>query len=249
MACYVPFNNRNLDISFFVFKPTIVCVDDLIQTLKQFSLYTASESLGCVHSSILTSIHGNKIIWYGAWMKRTDEKRNLLSATLVSILRNVASMAILINHSFFEAYAGESKDGSPAAKFFTGDIVSLRSATLSSSDENSNENRVWYACLAIFKDRFAKMTGARAGVCFRSQSMPRLLGLFVWESLGLCYTHILTSNYRSTVHPYLDGLDIDVKYDIFRVVYVSGDSDLSFQFDPHDRMLGDEVDKNEETYD
>lgn len=122
MACYVPFNSRNLDISFFMFRPTVVYVDDLIEALKQFSCYT--ESLGCVHSSIFTSIHGNmvaiyafllrliefwsiaflcvhqrclvfgrwlvnfcvQIVWYGAWMKRNDENKQLLVSALVSIL-------------------------------------------------------------------------------------------------------------------------------------------------------------------
>lgn len=60
MACYVPFNSRNLDISFFAFRPTVVYVDDLVECLKQFSSYT--ETLGCVHSSIFRSIHGNMVI-------------------------------------------------------------------------------------------------------------------------------------------------------------------------------------------
>ncbi|KAI3455969.1 hypothetical protein Pfo_012632 [Paulownia fortunei] len=221
--------------------PTVVYVDDLVEALKQFSLYT--ESLGCVHSSIFRSIHGNMIIWYGAWMKRSDENKQLLSAALLSVLTNVASMAILMDHSFFEAYAGESRDGSPAAKFFTGDIVSLSSATLSANDPN--ENNVSYACLAIFKDRFHKMDGARAGVCFKSQSMPRIVGLFVWKSLQFCYTYILTSDYRKTVLPYVDGFALDIKYDVFRVVYVSGDNVLSFQFYPEHRMLENEIDNNE----
>jgi len=59
MACSVAFNNKNLEISFFVFKPTIVIIDDLVHGLKQFSLTT--ESLGCVQSSIFRSIHGNMV--------------------------------------------------------------------------------------------------------------------------------------------------------------------------------------------
>ncbi|KAL0398300.1 UNVERIFIED_CONTAM: putative hydrolase [Sesamum radiatum] len=231
-------SKRNLDISFFVFRPTVVHVDDLVDALRQFSLYT--ESLGCVHSSIFRSIHGNMIIWYGAWMKRTHENKQLLSATLLSVLANVASMAILIEHSFFDAYAGESRDGSPAAKFFTGGIVSLSSATLS-----ANETGVSYDCVPMFKDRFQKMDGATAGVCFKSQSMPRIVGLFVWKSLQCCYTYILTSEYRKTVVRYLDGFALDIKYDVFRVVYVSGDSVLNVQFCPQHTVLENEVDKNE----
>lgn len=59
MACSVAFNNKNLEISFFVFKPTIVIIDDLVHGLKQFSLTT--ETLGCVQSSIFRSIHGNMV--------------------------------------------------------------------------------------------------------------------------------------------------------------------------------------------
>lgn len=163
------------------------------------------------------------------------------------MLTNVANMAILVDHSFFDAYAGESRDGSPAAKFFTGDIVTLNSATLSANE--SNENGVSYACLAIFKDQFLKMDGARAGVCCKSQSMPRIVGLVVWKSLQFCYTYILTSDYRNKVLPYLDGFAVDVKYDVFRVVYVSGDNVLNVPFYPHQhRMLEDEVDKNNEAY-
>lgn len=64
MACSVsvPFNNQNLDTSFFVFKPTVVIVDDLVHGLKQFSLTT--ESLGCVQSSIFRSIHGNMVTFF-----------------------------------------------------------------------------------------------------------------------------------------------------------------------------------------
>ncbi|KAI3466847.1 hypothetical protein Pfo_023510 [Paulownia fortunei] len=234
MACYVPFNNRNLDVSFFLFRPIVVHADDLVEALKQFSSYT--ESLGCVHSSIFRSIHGNMIIWYGAWMKRTNEKKQMLIAALLSMLTNVANMAILTDHSFFDAYAGESRDCSPAAKFFTGDIVSLSSATLSAN--RLNENSVSYACLAIFKDRFHKTDGARAGVCFKSQSMPRIVGLIVWKSLQFCYSYILTSDYRKTLLPYLDGFDLDVKYDVFRVVYVSGDNNvLKLQSSPQHRVL------------
>lgn len=60
MACSVAFNNKNLEISFFVFKPTIVIIDDLVHVLKLFSL--SAENLGCVQSSIFRSIHGNMVI-------------------------------------------------------------------------------------------------------------------------------------------------------------------------------------------
>lgn len=135
-------------------------------------------------------------------------------------------MAILVEHSFFDAYAGESRDGSPAAKFFTGDIVCLSSATLSSNNISINHS-ISYTFLAIFKDRFVKMGGAKSGACFRSQSLPQILSLVVWQSLQSCYTFILTSDYRSHVLPYLEDLPpLEIKYDVFRVVYVSSEGDL-----------------------
>ncbi|RVW89914.1 hypothetical protein CK203_036581 [Vitis vinifera] len=82
MPCFVPFSNRNLDISILVFIPMVVVVDDLIDALKLFS--SSTESMGCVHSSIFRSIHGNMIIWYGAWMKRSSENKEFLHAAFVS---------------------------------------------------------------------------------------------------------------------------------------------------------------------
>ncbi|TKY59837.1 hypothetical protein E2542_SST16931 [Spatholobus suberectus] len=57
MTCSVDFNNKDLDLSFYVFKPTVVIVDHLVHALQQFSLLT--QNLGCVQSSIFRSIHGN----------------------------------------------------------------------------------------------------------------------------------------------------------------------------------------------
>ena len=59
MACYMPFNSRNLDVNILVLKPKIVLVDELVDALKHFSIWT--ETFGCVHSSILQSIHGNMV--------------------------------------------------------------------------------------------------------------------------------------------------------------------------------------------
>ncbi|CAA3025922.1 Hypothetical predicted protein [Olea europaea subsp. europaea] len=154
-------------------------------------------------------------------MKRSNENKQLINTAMISMLTNVGSMAILIDSSFFDAYAGESKDGSPAAKFFNGDIISLSSATIS-----GNENTFSYACSAIFKDRFLKMEGATAGICLKSQTMPRIVGLFVWKSLQFCYSYILNSDNRNTILPYFGGIHLDVKYDVFRVVYVSGDNSV-----------------------
>lgn len=59
MACYMPFNSKNLDVNILVLKPKVVVVDELVDALKHFSLWT--ETWGCVHSSILQSIHGNMV--------------------------------------------------------------------------------------------------------------------------------------------------------------------------------------------
>ncbi|XP_073029840.1 uncharacterized protein [Primulina eburnea] len=238
MACYVPFNDRNLDISFFMLRPTVLYVDELVEALKQISSYT--ESLGCVHSSIFRSIHGNLIIWYGAWMKRSSENKQLLSAALLSMLtNNVSTMAILVEHSFFNAYTGESRDGSPAAKFFSGDIISLSSASLS-----ANDFTVSYESIGMFKDRFDKMNGSSSGVCLKSQAHPRIVCLFVWKSLQHCYSYILNSDYRKAILPNLEGFALDVKYDVFKVVYVSGDDVLNIELYPKKRVLQNEVENN-----
>lgn len=233
MACFVPFNNRNLDISFFVFRPTIVLVDGVVNALQQVSSYT--ESLGCVYSSIFKSIHGNMIIWYGAWMKRSDEKKEILNATLLSMFTNVSSMAILIDHSFFEAYAGESRDGTPVAKFSTNDIISMNAAVSTASDLAD----LSYAALALFKSCFLKMEGVRAGVCLKSQTRTRVACIYVWKSLHSCYSWILNTDYRTSMLPYLDDhVSVDIKYDIFRVVYVSSDDKvLNFPFSPQHGLL------------
>ncbi|KAF7120372.1 hypothetical protein RHSIM_Rhsim13G0117700 [Rhododendron simsii] len=221
MGCFVPFNNRNLDISLFAFRPMVVFVDELLDALKHFSLCT--QSLGCVHSAIFRSIHGNMIIWYGAWMKRSNENKELVNATLLSMLSKVSTMAILIDHNFFDAYAGESRDGSPAAKFSTGDTISMNTVLLSDDDKND----VAYKFLAIFRSRFSKMDGATSGVCLKCHTRKRVVNLFVWKSQQSCYTWILAADYRKTILPFLDEhLPLEIKYDMFRVVYISGDDDV-----------------------
>ncbi|XP_055821967.1 uncharacterized protein LOC129890435 [Solanum dulcamara] len=236
MACFFPYNSRNLDTSFFIFRPTIVIVDDLLEALKHFSFST--QSLGCVHSAIFRSIHGNMMVWYGAWIKRSSENKDSLAATLLSMLTSVSSMAILLEHGFFDAYAGESKDHSPAAKFYTGDIVSMNSASFSLHEMSLED--FTYACLAIFKDRFHKMDGAVSGVCLKCHQLPKVAAVFVWKSLQCCYNYILNQDSRSVL-PYFDGFSLDLKYDVFKVVYVSGDGPLNFHlFPPHKMLEGKE---------
>lgn len=137
-----------------------------------------------------------------------------------SMLSNISSMAVLIEHSFLEAYGGESRDGSSTAKFSTGDIISLNSAVTTTNDLND----LCYAVLAILRSRFAKMEGITAGLCFKGQSKPRVVCIHVWKSLHFCYSWILNSDHRNWMMPYLERFSINMKYDIFRVVYVSGDN-------------------------
>lgn len=225
MACFVPFNSRNLEICYLTFRPTVVCVEELVEVLKHFSLYT--ESLGCLYNSIFKSIHGNMIIWYGAWMKnKSNENKDLIIAALISM--NVSTMAILTDHSYFQAYGGESKNGSPAATFCTGDTLSL--TAIFQPNDQITEKDFSYACLAIFKSRFLKMEGAVAGVCLRSTHRPNVVSLYVWKSLQSCYAWILNSDSRKLFSPYYDGVSVDVKYDVFKVIYVSGDHVESLRF-------------------
>lgn len=223
MACFVPFNNRNLETSFFIFRPIVALVDELVETLKHFSACT--ESLGCVQSSIFKSIHGNMIIWYGAWMKKSCENKELLTGELVSMLSNISSMAILIEHGFFDAYAGESRDDSSAARLCTEDTISM---SIIVSPKADDINDLSYANLALFKSQFLKMEGANSGVCLTCKSVqqPRVACLYVWKSLRFCYSWILNSDYRRTILPYLERFSFVIKYDMFRVIFVSSDNVL-----------------------
>lgn len=221
-ACYVPFNNKDMDLSFFVFRPKVIFVDEFIELLKQFSLCT--ESLGCVQSSVFKSIHGNMIIWYGEWMKKCAQDKELLTTKLLSMLNNTSTMAILVEHTFFHAYAGESKDGTSTAKFTTGDIISMNVIAPSSGDLND----LSYANLAIFKSRFLKMEGANSGVCLKCLNEPRVASFYVWKSLQFCYSWILNSDFRKTMLPYLEKFCLSIRYDVFLVVYVSGESVLDY---------------------
>lgn len=150
-----------------------------------------------------------------------------LNLMQLSMLSNLSTMAILVDHMFFDAYAGESRDWSCAAKFCTGDTVSMSSAAFPGAGDVSD---VSYACLALFKSSFQKMEGVRSGVCLKCQTKPSIASFYVWKSLQYCYSWILSSDQRKSLLPYFESVSIDIKYDIFRVVYVSGDSEPKFQF-------------------
>ncbi|RDX72540.1 hypothetical protein CR513_47967, partial [Mucuna pruriens] len=231
MTCSVDFNSKDLDISFYVFKPTVVIVDHLVHGLQHFSLLT--QNLGCVQSSIFRSIHGNMIIWYGAWQKRSSDEKDKLTANLQSMLtNNVTRMAVLVEHNFLDAYGGESKDGSSTVKLSTGDIITMNSVVTTSKDLND----LCYAVLAIFRSRFYKTEGITAGLCMKGQSLPTVVCIHVWQSLQFCYSWILNSDHRKWMMPYLERFKTDIKYDVFRVVYVSGDNVLNLPYHSPHRM-------------
>ncbi|XP_042520385.1 uncharacterized protein LOC122093902 [Macadamia integrifolia] len=208
-------------------RPVVVFTEELVDALTHFSV--CSESLGCVYSSIFKSIHGNMIIWYGAWMKRSDDQKKLLHETLLSKLQHITSMAILLDNSFFNAYAGESKNGFPAAKFSTGDTILVNTMDLRS---NGFDDNLPYLCLALFKSYFLKMEGLAAGVCFQCEDRPRVACLYVWKSLQACYSWLLNSDYRNTIHLYLEPFSPNIKYDIFKVVYVNSEDELNLGLFP-----------------
>ncbi|KAK8931123.1 hypothetical protein KSP39_PZI016862 [Platanthera zijinensis] len=79
MPCFVPFNS-SLDLTFFVLRSVNVLDDEIIHAMKLFSVQ--AEDLGCVSSSVMKSIHGNLVVWYGAWMKRSEENRCMLRTAL-----------------------------------------------------------------------------------------------------------------------------------------------------------------------
>lgn len=161
----------------------------------------------------------------------------------LSMLTSISSMAILTDHGFFDAYAGESTDGSSAAKFSTGDAISMNVIVPQSGDIND----LSYANLAIFKSHFLKMEGVSAGVCLNCQTMPRVASLYVWKSLQFCYSWIINSDHRKTMLPYLERFSLDIKYDIFRVVFVSSDNLLSYQHLPSHMMLQNEETRKEKS--
>ncbi|KAG7959771.1 hypothetical protein I3843_10G085700 [Carya illinoinensis] len=194
-------------------RPTVVLVDDFVDALKQFSLCT--ESLGCVQTSIFKSIHGN----------------------MMSMLTNISNMAILIEHGFFDAYAGESRDASSLAMIFhTGDIISMNAAVGSAADADHLDD-LSYTTLALFKSAFLKMEGVSSGVCLKSQVRPRVACLFVWKSIQFCYSWVLNSDHKRSMLPYFNRFSLDCKYDMFRVVYVGGDNVPSLQSFPASQML------------
>ncbi|KAG9439387.1 hypothetical protein H6P81_019552 [Aristolochia fimbriata] len=232
MPCLVPFGSRNLDISFFVFRPTGVVVEELVEALKWFSF--CAEDHGCAYSALFKSIHGNLIIWYGAWIKRSEEKKKLLNASLLSTLTKVSSLAILLDYGFFEPYAGESKDGHSYTKISTGDTVSMTAM----SPNSHGVEALSYACLAVLRSIYIKTEGVSSAICFQCNDKPMVATMHVWKSLQSCYTWLLKSDPRKTIAPYVKHLAASVEYDVFRVVFVSNDDIINLRFLSPQEVLG-----------
>ncbi|KAK1375510.1 Serine incorporator 4 [Heracleum sosnowskyi] len=229
MACCMPLKSSNLNVNILVLEPTVV-VDQLVEALKHFTSW--SVTFGCIHSSILQSIHGNMIIWYGAWMKRSDDNQKLLDSALLFMLAKISSMADIVANNFFQAYGGESKNGFLAARFSTGDTVSLSDMAYSSPN-NASELDLPNTILATFQSRFLTMDGATSGVCLKkyynytdSRANDSVLNFCVWESLEYCYSYIMRSDIK------YEGLSVHLKHYISRVIYVSGEDVLNFQHSP-----------------
>lgn len=187
-----------------------------------------------------------QIIWCGIWTKKLIQNPQLLSETLVSytltfliflithlrlllyinflhfvqlqtMISKTSNMATLLDLSFFEAYGGESMDGSCVAKFTSKSIISMISIAAKCGDIND----LSYACLAIFKSRFRKIEGVNSGICLKSQNRPTVVSLHVWNSPFYCYSWILNSDHLNSMLPYLDHFSLCIKYDIYQVVNIS----------------------------
>ncbi|KAI3800762.1 hypothetical protein L1987_28856 [Smallanthus sonchifolius] len=240
MASFMPFTNNNLDIFMCVLRPTVAIVDDLLDTLKHFSFFT--ERLGCIHSSIFKSIHGNMIIWYGAWIKRSNDDKELLHEALFLALKNLQNMAVLVDHNFMVAYGGEARDGSSAAKFSTGDTICFSSTHLPSNTKIKEQDFV-HKCFSLFQSYFLKMDGTIAGVCLKCAARPLMINFYVWKNLQSCYSFILKNNHRDALLSWFCGATVFIKYDVFKVVYVSADDVSSFQHYPPHKLLENQVSK------
>ena len=152
------------------------------------------------------------------------------------LTNTVTRMAVLVEHNFLDAYAGESRDGSLSVKFSTGDIISMNSVITTTKDLND----LCYAVLAIFRSRFPKTEGITAGLCMKGQCLPRVVCIHVWQSLQFCYSWILSSDHRKWMMPYLERFSTEMKHYIFWVVYVSGENMMNLPYDSPHRMLEDE---------
>ncbi|KAK1282721.1 hypothetical protein QJS10_CPB22g00115 [Acorus calamus] len=106
----------------------------------------------------------------------------------VSTLSSISNLAILLDHGFLGAYAGQNKDGRPssAAKFSLGDAVSVYNMF----PKNDNNELLSYACMAILRSFLATMEGVASGLCFNRQDKPMVSCLQLSTCGGRCSTVI-----------------------------------------------------------
>ncbi|KAG0501843.1 hypothetical protein HPP92_001915 [Vanilla planifolia] len=184
--------------------------------MKCFSFQ--AEDLGCLHNSVMKSVHGNLVVWYGAWIKRSEENRRILYNTLLSAIQDLSHLGILLQHGFYDVYAGESNDGQPHARFSSGDAVLLCGMVPVSNDTSE------LLCLhGDPRSGFRKAEGSVAGACLQCRDRPMVAMLHVWKSLQACYSWLIASDYRKTIRPYISNFINDAQFDVFRVIYVSSD--------------------------
>ncbi|XP_078438472.1 uncharacterized protein LOC144708891 [Wolffia australiana] len=216
MPCVVPLDKK-MDLSFFAFRQVGVFPDELIESLKLFSYFC--EDLGCVYSAVFKCVHGNLIVWYGAWIKRPEDERRLLYDHLVSTLERASHLGALLDHGFFETYAGMSKDGRSAVRFVKGDTVWMAAMTPNGDDPA----KLSYACMAVFKSCYLHEEGVAAGACFTCLDKPMVASVQLWRSLFDCYSWLIRSSHRTSVRPFLAHLSDDCEFELFTVVFVSSD--------------------------
>ncbi|KAG0451718.1 hypothetical protein HPP92_026077 [Vanilla planifolia] len=222
MPCFVPFN-KSLDISFFILRPVNALDDDVIHAMKFLSFQ--SEGHGCVYSSVMKSIHGNLVVWYGAWIKRSEEEMDILNEMLLSAIEELSDLAVLIQHGFYDAVAGESKDGHRSARFSSGDTVLLCSVVPAADVESALDD----AFRGALSTSLRKAEGTTAAVCLRCRGQPLVVMLHVWKSLQACYAWLIMADYLETVQPQVDRFGMEGQFDVFKVVYVSSDDALNFR--------------------
>ncbi|PKU76008.1 hypothetical protein MA16_Dca006055 [Dendrobium catenatum] len=181
------------------------------------------------------------IVWYGAWIKRSEENRHILNKTLLSAIEDLSHLAVLIQHGFYSVYAGESKDGQQNARFSTGDTILLCGMVPASEDSSD----LSYACMAILRSSFNNVEASTAGVCLQCRDRPMVAMLHVWKSLQSCYTWLITANYRRTIRPYISNFSYEAQFDIFKVIYVSSDDVLNCEISQSKSVIGSRVGKGE----
>lgn len=155
-------------------------------------------------------------------------------------MTSLHSMAVLVDHDFMVAYGGEARDGSPAAKFSTGDTICFSSTQLSSNSTMKEQDYV-HKSFSMFRTYFLKLDGIVAGVCLKCAGRPMIINFYVWKNLQSCYLFILNNNHREAIKNWFGGTKVFIQYDLYKVVYVSADNVSSVQYYPPHKLLENQV--------